>query len=759
MAILKTESSYDRLILNLNNYFKSKFKIFKANKCENEISNEFLQKFPNEISYKLIQERANIVTITQSIPPTKSTVQSFRCCILIIVFILIFLLLISFELSSKYFFKSNSINKVSSSALIVTLCKALSFAKTYRLFSFENSFHNSICNDQVLSYEERFPNLPTKEYSNYASSKCSHFTCFDVYKCGIVNYNPYEFSEYSKKDAKEQIKVYVYPLSKNSYFSKNQEKNFPMSLQFNRILKAVIKSTFFTTNPEEACLFITNLDLLNLNSVDHDQTNRALWSLPHFSKWNGSNHLIFSMIFSSENQSSRIPLHLERALLAGGGFDLSNYRSNYDISIPVYSMFSQIYETEDFRLLSYPVDEISRLDRKWTLISTQSDSLTFEAQYYLSRLESIYSNKMILLGSNCSENLRIQTIKYSFPLNETSTDASMLYNETYVCNENRKIKYRYLDVLHNSEFCLILRTKHLGIPMISDALMSGCIPVIMLDSYVLPFSEKIDWASISIRVWQHSTNELFDIINSLTLKRRKQLRINGLYIWNKYFRLIEDITLTTLEIINDRVFSQPKNVFITSENYYQELTPLSFEYFSKGYSFLSPKSIYSDSQGFTAVILTYNRIESLLKVIMSISHVPSCLKIIVVWNNPDMKPPSPSSWPSISIPIQIIISEKNKLSNRFYPYASIETEAIFAIDDDIVMLTSDEIEFAFQTWREFPDRIVGFPSRHHYWDNFSQAWIYDSEWKNQVSLVLTGAAFYHYVILVYYTLISFIDLI
>ena len=40
-------------------------------------------------------------------------------------------------------------------------------------------------------------------------------------------------------------------------------------------------------------------------------------------------------------------------------------------------------------------------------------------------------------------------------------------------------------------------------------------------------------------------------------------------------------------------------------------------------------------------------------------------------------------------------------------------------------------------------RIVGFPSRTHYWSNATRAWVYESEWKNDLSLVLTGAAFYH----------------
>lgn len=66
-----------------------------------------------------------------------------------------------------------------------------------------------------------------------------------------------------------------------------------------------------------------------------------------------------------------------------------------------------------------------------------------------------------------------------------------------------------------------------------------------------------------------------------------------------------------------------------------------------------------------------------------------------------------SDFPPISKPIKIIKTKANKLSNRFYPYEEIETEGILTIDDDIVMLTSDELQFGYEVWREFPDRIVG----------------------------------------------------
>ncbi|CAB3246780.1 unnamed protein product [Arctia plantaginis] len=160
----------------------------------------------------------------------------------------------------------------------------------------------------------------------------------------------------------------------------------------------------------------------------------------------------------------------------------------------------------------------------------------------------------------------------------------------------------------------------------------------------------------------------------------------------------------------------------------------------------APKSL-----GFTAVILTYDRVDSLFSLVTKLVRTPSLAKILVVWNNQKKPPPPSSEWPVINKPLKVIRTKENKLSNRFFPYDEIETECQLTIDDDIVMLTPDELEFGFDVWREFPDRIVGFPSRLHVWDNTTNSWRYHSEWTNQISMVLTGAAFHHKIWSWYYT--------
>lgn len=77
------------------------------------------------------------------------------------------------------------------------------------------------------------------------------------------------------------------------------------------------------------------------------------------------------------------------------------------------------------------------------------------------------------------------------------------------------------------------------------------------------------------------------------------------------------------------------------------------------------------SQGFTAVVLTFNRPESLFQVISKLSLVQSLSKIVVIWNN-QAKPPPPSKYTCTSLVdgdrgfitfIQILIHSKLYIKN------------------------------------------------------------------------------------------------
>lgn len=61
-------------------------------------------------------------------------------------------------------------------------------------------------------------------------------------------------------------------------------------------------------------------------------------------------------------------------------------------------------------------------------------------------------------------------------------------------------------------------------------------------------------------------------------------------------------------------------------------------------------------------------------------------------------------------------ADRPSISQRFFPHSFIETDAVLSLDEDAT-LNTDELDFAYLVWRDFPDRVVGYPARAHYWDD------------------------------------------
>lgn len=514
--------------------------------------------------------------------------------------------------------------------------------------------------------------------------KCTHWDCFNIYRCGRTGH--------------DRISVYVYPLRKFV-----DENGVPatetISKDYFALLKTVINSKYYTANPQEACLFIPSIDTLNQGRLRLNLTSKALNSLPYWN--NGENHVIFNMIAGGPpDYASVIELNTGNALVAGADFNTYTYRPKFDISIPVLSPFA-------LKLKDIPT--VANKHRKWLVISTQ---INLDPSYRSQLEQMAQMHQQLGVFDACHNN----------------------NNYAQRCDNIRTgKKYDYGHLLKSANFCLIFRGVRYGQLLLHEAMAADCIPVIVIDGAVMPFDTAIDWRHAAVFIMENHLGTLMDVLGDISHRKISQMQKTVRFLYNNYFASMEKIVLTALDIVQDRVYPHWGRTY--------DQINLSPEEKNTNPLFLpitAPKS-----QGFTAVILTYDRLESLFTLISRLSKVPSLMKVLVVWNHQKKHPPPLSQFPKIQKPINVIRTRANKLSNRFYPYDEIETEAILHIDDDIVMLTSDEVEFAYEVWREFPDRIVGFPSRTHIWDNTTQTWKYESEWTNEISMVLTGAAFLH----------------
>ncbi|VVD00643.1 unnamed protein product [Leptidea sinapis] len=503
-------------------------------------------------------------------------------------------------------------------------------------------------------------NLPIQElknnspYSTARAVNCTYWNCFNVYKCG--------------RGGHDKITIYIYPLQ--DYRTEEGKPISHFSKEFYQILNTIKHSKYYTPNPNEACLFVPSIDTLNQHSFSSVHVSQALQSLEFWN--NGENHLIFNMVSGlPPNYNTVVDLNTSDAIIAGAGFSTWTFRYGFDVSLPLYSP------------LAYRIDNTQPKHKDFLIISSQTNI----PQDYLSDLQNIASSSNdLLLLDRCM-----------------NTD-----DYTKRCEYTTGTLYNYPDVLKNGLFCLVVRSARLIQAVLMDVIASQCIPIIIADTIVMPFNSHVDWNRIAIFIPEENIKNLLKIVHSVSKERRGELFWQLRWVYEKYFASMERITLTTLEILNEK---------------YGPVNPLFLPV-------TAPKAA-----GFTAVILTYDRVESLFTLIKKLVRTPSLAKILVIWNNQKKPPPAASEWPVISKPLKVIRTKENKLSNRFYPYDDIETECQLTIDDDIIMLTPDELEFGFDVWREFPDRIVGFPSRLHVWDNVTSSWKYHSEWTNQISMV------------------------
>ncbi|XP_062380579.1 exostosin-2 [Sardina pilchardus] len=541
------------------------------------------------------------------------------------------------------------------------------------------------------------PNSPLPERGDLS---CRMHTCFDVYRCG---YNP-----------KNRIKVYIYPLQRFVDEEGVPISSTGLSREYNELLSAVSDSHFYTDDVTRACLFLPSTDVLNQNSLRIRETAQALASLPRWDR--GMNHLLFNMLPGGPpDYNTALDVPRDRALLAGGGFSTWTYRQGYDVSIPVYSPLSAEVE----------LPERQPGPRRFFLLSSQT-ALHREYRVELDRLKE-ENGETILLLDKCSNLSQGHTHTHAHTHAQAQSPRKR-------CAKGQV--YDYPQILQESSFCVVLRGARLGQAVLSDVLQAGCVPVIMADSYILPFSEVLDWKRASVVIPEEKLPEMYTILKNIPHRQVEEMQRQARWFWEAYFSSMKAIGLTTLQIINDRIYPY------AARTYEQWNNPPAVKWSSVSNPLFLPL-IPPRSPGFTAVILTYDRIESLFRVITEISKVPSLAKLLVVWNNQNKSPPEESLWPKVAVPLKVVRTKENKLSNRFFPFDEIETEAVLAIDDDIIMLTSDELQFGYEVWREFPDRLVGYPGRLHLWDHELGKWKYESEWTNEVSMVLTGAAFYH----------------
>lgn len=100
------------------------------------------------------------------------------------------------------------------------------------------------------------------ELARKRNPNCSFHDCFNVYRCG---------------NHQNKVTIYVYPLTEYRDVSENSATW--ISKEFYKVLKTLMNSPYYTSNPNQACIFVPSIDILNQNLIDKNLVGKALASL------------------------------------------------------------------------------------------------------------------------------------------------------------------------------------------------------------------------------------------------------------------------------------------------------------------------------------------------------------------------------------------------------------------------------------------------------------------------------------------------
>uniref|UniRef100_A0A671VR36 Exostosin glycosyltransferase 1 n=1 Tax=Sparus aurata TaxID=8175 RepID=A0A671VR36_SPAAU len=537
--------------------------------------------------------------------------------------------------------------------------------------------------------------------SVYKGKRCRMDSCFDFSLCH-----------------KNGFKVYVYP----------QQKGEKISESYQNILSTIEGSRFYTSDPGQACLFVLSLDTLDRDQLSPQYVHNLKTKVQNLPLWNdGRNHLIFNLYSGTwPDYTEDLGFDIGQAMLAKASISTENFRRNFDVSIPLFSKEHPRTGGERGYLKYNSIPPF----RKYMLVFKGKRYLTGIGSDTRNALHHVHNAEDVVLLTTCKHGKDWQKHK------DARCDKD---NAEYD-------KYDYKEMLHNSTFCLVPRGRRLGSFRFLEALQAACVPVMLSNGWELPFSEIIDWNTAAVIGDERLLLQIPTTVRSIHQDKILSLRQQTQFLWEAYFSSVEKIVLTTLEIIQDRVLehgsrsslmwnSHPGGLFALPQ-YSGYLGDFPFYYATLGIK-PYPK--------FTAVIHAVSPLVSqsqpILKLLVAVAKSQYCAQIIVLWNC-DKPLPAKHRWPATSVPVIVIEGENKVMSSRFLPYETIVTDAVLSLDEDTVLSTT-EVDFAFTVWQSFPERIVGYPARSHFWDSNKERWGYTSKWTNDYSMVLTGAAIYH----------------
>lgn len=154
------------------------------------------------------------------------------------------------------------------------------------------------------------------------------------------------------------------------------------------------------------------------------------------------------------------------------------------------------------------------------------------------------------------------------------------------------------------------------------------------------------------------------------------------------------------------------------------------------------------ANGCSVRVNTFRRNDLLASFVAHYERCESAAEIVVVWSDPATAPPRwlAKARPPGAAPLRVERFAEDRLSNRFRLQRRPATDAVFSVDDDVILGCAD-LRRLVDAWALAPGNMAGVAPRLVARDARTQKWRYLRSWHvwwtGQYSLVLSKAAVLH----------------
>lgn len=571
------------------------------------------------------------------------------------------------------------------SLVIVAVSMTCFFYLRWRIKLLQNL--NSEYQKSFLTFEELhlLTSSPQEDDIQFDISQCSMPRCFNLSRCL----------------AQPDFKVFVYRTSNES----------ALSLAYANILKVLRESAMYTDDPELACVFVLGVD-----TIDRDRRSESyvkhvddlIKRLPP-DLWNeGRNHIVFNLYHGTYPDYSDHDLGFDAgyAIIARASANEQVFRPDFDLSFPLF------HKEHPLRTTIEPL---------WGLNLKDEYMVSFKGKRYVYGIGSETRDSLYHLH-NARSAVMVTTCKHNSDWKKYEDERCAEDNVEYE-------RWNYEETMSNSTFCLTPRGRRLGSFRFLESLRLGCIPVVLSDDWVLPFSEVIDWTQAAVIAHEDAVLTISDVLNAIPLSRVVHMKQQARALYQRYFSSVEKIVLTSMRIVKERINRQRGERKYNWNNIFEgiQLSDAAQKQFDC-----------------TVVIQATAKVSGRLnRLVQLLSKIKLIKKIMVLWPVSRGIAPFPENF-ATDTPVEVVLVHSSEQSSFFNAARSTHKDLVgdwVVILDERVTITRDDFLFASEIAQLEPDRLLGFYSASH--KKNGKTWTIETKPTSEYSVILLHFIFFH----------------